>query len=248
MGLASAECEALCARAAQRGVAVGVNHNFLFSRAYESLRKAAKEGSLGRIDHVAANWHFALPTLQFGPFDSWMLAAPANILFELGSHLGAFVLDLVGAPDITLSAAGNQILLPGNQAVYRQWTILARAQAATVALSMSITTGQADRMLRVRGRGGSAQLDFGRDIVWYDTTVTDNPIFDSYETANTAANALHRQAKHDRFRRLKSALAKRPDANPFDEGVFRSIRTFYAGGVLKMDPRHDGRFAAGVIR
>src|SRR5580693_9714712 len=36
-GLDSGACAALCVRAAQRGVALGVNHNFLFSRSYESL-------------------------------------------------------------------------------------------------------------------------------------------------------------------------------------------------------------------
>jgi nucleoside-diphosphate-sugar epimerase/predicted dehydrogenase len=248
MGLDSADCDALCARAAQKGVAVGVNHNFLFSRAYESLRDRVKAGYLGRIDHVAANWHFALPILQFGPFDSWMLAAPANILFELGTHLGAFILDLVGAPEITAAVASNPTVLPGNQKVFRQWTLTGRAQAATVVLSMSITTGQADRILRVRARAGSAQLDFGRDIVWTDTTVTDNPIFDSYATASTAGRVLRTQAKRDRTRRVRSALAKRPEANPFDEGIFRSINAFYAGGILHVDPRHSGRFAANVIR
>jgi nucleoside-diphosphate-sugar epimerase len=139
-------------------------------------------------------------------------------------------------------------MLPGNQKVFRQWTITGRAKTATVLLSMSITTGQADRVLRVRARAGSAQLDFGRDIVWTDTTVTDNPIFDSYATACTAGRVLRSQAKRDRARRLKSALAKRPDANPFDEGIFRSINAFYADGVLQVDSRHSGRFAADVIR
>lgn len=248
MGLDSAACTALCARATEKGVAVGVNHNFLFSPGYEALRVSVKAGELGRIDHIAANWHFALPILQFGPFDSWMLAAPANIMFEVGSHLGAFIVDLVGLPDIASAVVGNPIALPAGQTVYRQWTALGRGDAATVLLSISITAGQADRILRVRGRGGSAQLDFGRDIGWRDVTVSDNPIFDSHATAEAAGQALCRQATGDRIRRLKSALSKRPDANPFEESIFRSISAFYAGGVLQVDPRHDGRFGADVIR
>jgi nucleoside-diphosphate-sugar epimerase/predicted dehydrogenase len=248
MGLDSAACAALCARAAEKGVAVGVNHNFLFSPRYESLRASVKAGEIGRLDHIAADWHFALPILQFGPFDSWMLAAPANIMFEIGSHLCAFIVDLVGLPDIASAVVGNPIALPAGQTVYRQWTALGRADAATALLSISISAGQADRILRVRGRGGSAQLDFGRDIGWRDLTVSDNPIFDSHATAEAAGRALRQQAKGDRIRRLKSALAKRPDANPFEESVFRSISAFYAGGVLQVDPRHDGRFGADVIR
>jgi nucleoside-diphosphate-sugar epimerase/predicted dehydrogenase len=248
MGLDSNGCAALCALAEANGVALGVNHNFLFSPGYEALRAAVKAGEFGRVDHLAVNWHFAQPNLQFGPFDSWMLAAPANIFFELGPHLAAFVVDLIGLPEFTSANAGNPILLPGNQTVYRQWTALGRSGAATALVSISTTTGHADRILRIRGRGGSAQLDFGRDIGWRDFSVTDNPIFDSYSTAELAGRTLHDRAKADRFRRIKSALTKRPDANPFEESIFRSIRAFYADGILQVDPRHNGKFGSDVIR
>jgi predicted dehydrogenase/nucleoside-diphosphate-sugar epimerase len=248
MGLSSAACEELCAQASKKGVAVGVNHNFLFSPRYEALRASLKNGELGRIDQLTVSWHFAQPILQFGPFDSWMLTAPANMLFEVGPHLGAFVLDLVGEPEIISAVAGDPIELPGAQTVFRQWTVIARVATTTVLLSISISPGHADRILRVRGRGGSAQLDFGRDIVWRDTNGSQNPIFDAYSTAERAARQLFHEAKRDRFRRLKSALSKRPDANPFEESIFRSISAFYANGVMKVDPRHDGHFGAGVVR
>ena len=248
MGLDSRACTALCTRAAEKGVALGVNHNYLFSPVYESLRTNVKGGDLGRIDHVAVNWHSALATLKFGPFNSWMLGAPANVVFEFGAHLGAFVLDLVGMPNIASAVAANPIALPAGQTVYRQWAAVGRAEAAIAIFSISLTAGHADRFLRVRGSGGSAQLDFGRDIGWRDVTVTDNPIFDSHATAEAAGRALLRQAKRDRIRRLKATLFKQPDANPFEESIFRSIRAFYAGGVRQVDPRHDGRFGTDVIR
>ena len=160
---------------------------------YESLRANVKAGELGRIDHIAVDWHFALPILQFGPFDSWMLAAPANIIFELGPHLAAFIVDLIGLPDIISRSPRIRSRCRG-QTVYRQWSAVGRADTATVLLSISITAGQADRILRVRGRGGSAQLDFGRDICWRDSTVTDNPIFDSYATAKSAAGHCARKS------------------------------------------------------
>jgi nucleoside-diphosphate-sugar epimerase/predicted dehydrogenase len=248
MGLDSRACAELCTLAADKAVAVGVNHNFLFSRRYESLREGVKSGEFGRLDHVSVNWHYALPILQFGPFDNWMVAAPANIVFELGPHLAAFVVDLVGCPDIVSANAGNPIELPARQTVYRHWTALGRAGHATVQLSISLTAGHEDRILRIRGRGASAQLDFGRGIGWRDTIVRDNPLFDSYEIAVSTGRTLLRQARIDRARRLKSALAKRPGANAFEEGMFRSIAAFYASEVGRLDPRHDGRFATEVIR
>jgi predicted dehydrogenase/nucleoside-diphosphate-sugar epimerase len=248
MGLDSTACVALCQLARDKGVALGVNHNFLFMPAYESLRVSVGAGELGRIDHVAVNWHYALPILQYGPFDSWLLAAPANVVFELGPHLCAFIIDLIGMPDVVSADAGNPLALPADQTVFRHWTALARAGATTALMSISITAGQSDRLLRVRGRGGSAQLDFGHDIVLRNLTMGGNPIFESHAVAVNAARELRLQASRARTRRLRAALAKRPDANPFDEGIFRSIRTFYSGGLLSVDPRHDGHFATEVIR
>jgi nucleoside-diphosphate-sugar epimerase/predicted dehydrogenase len=248
MGLDSGACAALCARAAVKGVAVGVNHNFLFSRGYESLRAIVKSGEIGRIDHLDVNWHFALPILQFGPFDTWMLGAPANLMFETGPHLAAFVVDLVGSATVLAAVAENPIILPPAQTAYRKWSVIARAGAASVALAISHTAGHADRRLRVRGRGGSVSLDFGRDISWRESSVHDNPIFDAYEAAKSAGRALTHVARRDRVRRLRSALAKQAGANPFEESIFRSIQVFYASGLERTDWRHDGRFGVEVIR
>ncbi len=248
MGLASCDCAALCDRAAEQGVALGVNHNFLFSQGYESLRASVRAGQLGRLDHLAVNWHFALPILKFGPFDSWMLAAPANILFELGSHIGAFVVDLLGVPEITCAVAGDPLDIPAGRRAYRQWTAVGHAGQATASLSISISGGHADRFMRIRGRCGAAQLDFGRDIGWREFTVSENPILDSHAVAASAGRTLHRQARNDRIRRLKMALARGPAANPFEESVSRSISAFYQARLREVDPRHSGPFATDVIR
>ena len=248
MGLESAACAALCDLAERRGVAVGVNHNFLFSSEFEVLRARVKAGEFGRIDHLSLSWHTSLPILQSGPFDSWMLAAPANVLFELGPHLGAFAIDLVGLPSIVSAVAANPIALPGGQTVFRQWTAIGQASSATTVLSISLTPGQADRILRLRGRGGSAQLDFGRDIATSDFTTSENPIFESYAVATTAARAMRRQATRNAARWLKGALANGPNANAFEESIFRSISTFYSGGIQRIDSRHSGRFGVETIR
>ncbi|HTV52117.1 MAG TPA: NAD-dependent epimerase/dehydratase family protein [Steroidobacteraceae bacterium] len=248
MGLDSTACAAICELAAQKGLPLGVNHNFLFSEGYEALREGFKRGELGRADQLSVSWHFALPILQFGPFDNWMLAAPANTLFELGSHLAAFVVDLVGSTHVDCAVAGNPLTLPAGQTVFRHWTAVAHAGAATVTLSLSLTQGQADRILRLRARGGSMQLDFGRDIGWREFTLSDNPIFDAHAIATGSARSKRRDARRQLLRRLSAALAKRPDANPFEASVFRSIQAFYAGGLRRIDARHGGELATEAIR
>ncbi len=53
----AADCEALVRLAAERGVRLGVGHNFLFSEPYEQLRRDLRSGVLGRIDDVMITWH-----------------------------------------------------------------------------------------------------------------------------------------------------------------------------------------------
>ncbi len=245
MGLDSAACNALCTLAEDRGLRVGVNHNFLWSATYDHLRARIQRGEIGRIDQIAVNWHFGLAQLRYGPFDTWMLTDPSHIIFELMPHLGAFLIDLVGEAVLTNVSATNPVTLPGGAVVYRHWTIVGHAGPATILLSLSLTDGHPERSLYVRGRGGSARLDFGRDFGWLNMTATDNPIFDAHAMADTTGKTLRKQAARDRRRRLRSALAKRPDANPFEDSVFRSIQGFYGPAL---DPRHDGRNGAKVIR
>ncbi len=247
MGLDSSACRQLAELARTRGVALGVIHNFLFSRSYETLRSAVRAGELGRLDRIAVNWHFGLPLLQFGPFDAWPIAAPANLIFELGSHLAAFVIDLIGAPSVIQAEASQPLLLPGGQSIPRHWTALLRRDATSALLSLSVTAGHADRSLHVRARAGSATLDFGRDLLLRQGVAHDNPIFDAHAVARSLGADLLRQARTERARRLRAALAKRPEAQPFEESMARSIAAFHAASG-ELDSRHDARFGTEVIR
>ena len=94
-----AEADNLLLTARDRVLKIGVNHNFLYSAAYERLRKIVHSGAIGPLDHVTFNYFFELPQIRFGPFDSWMLRAPGNVIFEVGPHLVSAVLDLVGKPE-----------------------------------------------------------------------------------------------------------------------------------------------------
>jgi predicted dehydrogenase/nucleoside-diphosphate-sugar epimerase len=245
MGLDAGECEALGELAEKRGLKLGVNHNFLFARGYEGVRNAVRGRELGEIDHLTVNWLFDLPLLRHGPFDSWMLGAPANLMFELGPHLLAFAIDLLGDVSIRSADVGKPIDLPGDRRVWRHWHALGESRAGSMSLALSVAAGHADRSILLRGAAGSARYDFGRDLGWTDRSFTDNPIFEAYDSAKALGTAV-RSARADRRRRVGLALAKRPWANPFEESVARSIWAFYSSREL--DSRHDAASAARVIR
>lgn len=248
MGLSSAECARLGKLADAKGVRLGVNHNFLFLPGYERLRAAVAEGALGRADHLVCHWNFELPQIRSGPFDAWLLSAPANLFFELGPHLAAFVLDLLDQVDITAAVASKAIDLPTGQRVYRAWNVLGGNQRTGFSLSISATPGQADRILRLRGSGGSAQYDFGRDIFWEEHTQTVNPIFDAYAVAKGIAGQVRSAAAIDRRRRIAAALRKSLASEPFTESMARSISAFYANLKGSVDPRHHWSFGTRTMQ
>jgi predicted dehydrogenase/nucleoside-diphosphate-sugar epimerase len=248
MGLSAEDCRRLGALADEKGLRLGVNHNFLFLPGFERLRSAIMEGPLGRIDHLGCNWHFELPQLRSGPFDAWMLSAPANLFFELGPHVAAFALDLLGeGAEITLASAGNPITLPTGHRAFRSWSISGTRGRSTFAMSISTARGQPDRSLRVRASGGSAQLDFGRDIYWEERTQSANPMLDAFAVGMGIGRQASADARRDRRRRLLAALRKSLDSEPFSESMRRSIARFYAAPDQPVDERQHWAFGARII-
>ncbi len=248
MGPSAADCRALCDLAEARGRVLGVNHNFLFTPAYQGIRDDKASGRLGAIDHLTVNWLYALPLLQFGPFNNWMVTQPGNLVLELGSHLASFALDLLGETRITAAIADNPIELPGEQRVWRRWTAIGQGGGAALNFNLSVSPGQTDRSLSIRASGAVAHLDFERGVAWTTTQSSDNPIFDNLHASRSAAVAVGRGAVTSFGRYLGRALRKQPAANPFEESIALSVAAFYAGLDGGLDPRLTGRFGAQVIQ
>lgn len=246
--LSSAAALSLAEAAERRGVRLGVNHNFLFGRNYQPIREAVRSGALGRIDALSIDWQYELGLIKHGPFDNWIVAGPANPLFEIAPHPIAFALDLLGELTIDHVECSGEADLPSGVRVPRRWRVLGTGRGASVVITIAFTPGHEARCLSVRGDGGGARYDYGRDIGGIERKHSDNPLFDSFGAARAAGRQLREQAATDLRRRLAAALRKAPGASPFEESVFRSISGFYAATGHQVDPRHDARFAAETIR
>src|SRR5258708_22057184 len=108
-----------------------------------------------------------------------MLSAPATLFFELGRHLAGFILDLAGEVEVAAAIASRPVDLPTGQRAFRSWAVLGEGKGANFNLSLSTSRGQEHRLLRVRGSGGSTQLDFRRDIYSEEPVGLASPILDS---------------------------------------------------------------------
>ena len=239
--LAATNAKAVVDLAKARGLKLGVSHNFLFTSAYEEVRRKMQAGEFGPLDHVHVQWLYALGLIQFGPYDNWMVREPQNLLFELGSHLGAFVMDLVGTPEVVHAEAGDAIDLPGNQRA----SPMGRHVASRPHVGAVRHVGQ-PRLPRAQlahpwSGWRSVSVDFERNLATSSRVGSTSALFDNLGTSRAQGAALQ-QGRSNFLRSFKGALKKDSTANGFHDSVQRAVACFYRTDQ-PLDKRVDGRSA-----
>ncbi len=247
MALRSAECRELTDLAARKNLKLAVNHNFLFQPSYEKLRRQAADGTLGNLDQITINWLYPLGLIQSGPFNNWMLREPGNLFLELGPHLVAFVIDLVGPLDELQTNISRPIDLPGGSRVYRYWHVHGTKGNTAVDLTLSVLPGYGDRSVTVHAQAASARCDFARDLYYRDEPSGCGLVIDNFVTAVNVAHQLVTNSVGNLFKAVTNTLKKRPAANPYGECIERSIRAFYNAETSQPDSRLTGQFGVDVI-
>ncbi|MBL1321899.1 MAG: NAD-dependent epimerase/dehydratase family protein [Methylophaga sp.] len=227
MGTNQKECQALDDLAKEHNVKVSVNHNFVFLSSYEKLREDVADGVIGKLDHVNINWFSALPQIQFGPFNIWMLQKPENLIFELGPHLIAFLVDLLGVPDDLKVDVSLPIDLPGGNRVYRHWHIYGNCGKTSFDLNLSVIPGYTDKRISVRGHAATATCLFDRDIYYIDEPSGAGLLFDNFLSVKNVAWQVGKNSIKNLFKSVKGTLQKSPSANPFGECINKNIHAFY---------------------
>jgi predicted dehydrogenase/nucleoside-diphosphate-sugar epimerase len=243
----AADCDALTALASERGLRLGVGHNFLFAEPYQRLRRAVRSGVLGRIDHVTITWNRPLPQIVHGPFDIWMLRDPRNIMLEVGSHSAAHMLDLIGEPDTMEARAGNAIELPTGTRFYRRWQVSALKGQTAVELRFSFVPGFSEYRLHVRGSLAAATVDFERNTYVLAEHRPLDPDFESHAMVVSQAGELKRQARQTLSKYLRSKLRLTQRGNPYGESIARALDAFYEPAA-ELDERLSARLGARTIR
>jgi predicted dehydrogenase/nucleoside-diphosphate-sugar epimerase len=242
------ECDELVRIAEERGLRVGVGHNFLFSSQYEQLRHDLRSGILGRIDHVTITWHRPLPPTQFGPFNIWMLRDPRNILLEIGSHSVAHMIDMVGEPDEMKVYPSNPMDLPTGVKFYRRWQVNAYTGHTAVELRFSFVPGFAEYTIHVRGSLASASVDFERSTYTLQQHQPKDPDFDSYAMVSGNAKSLKKQARRTLLHYFRSKIDMGTRGTPYGATIASAMDAFYAPAGTALDERVDARTGARVIR
>jgi len=230
------------------GRRIGVNHNFLFTRAYERLRTAIKSGTLGSIDHLAIDYLFELPQLRSGPFNSWMLEDPANILLETGPHFLSILLDLLGQPEALSVTVDRKLALPGGTDIYRRCRIHCNVGRAAVDVTMNIGPGFSQRKIFARGLFGAGTVDLDANTCAIDRTPLTTDLH-RYERSRLLAKQLRRQSLAVLSDYALTMFKLRRRGNPYQSSIIDSVSTFYSSlsKATPIDTRISGEFGRDVV-
>lgn len=162
------EAKALQELASKNNVRVAVNHNFVFSRPFNALRKALDEGALGPLKSIRVVWKKGLPPINVGPWNLWMLREPGNILFETGSHSLSELLAIVNEPEIKSVDARFPKTLPSGSTFYRRWNITALSGPVSIQIDTCFDQGYEQHFVEVEGMFGVARADIENDVFIFD--------------------------------------------------------------------------------
>ena len=237
-----AEADELVQLARQKGLYLGVSHNFLFTEAFEQLRKVIRSNALGPIDQVTFNYLYELAQIRLGPFNSWMLRSPENVVFETGPHLISALLDVAGTAKITSVLADRQTTLPNGRHIYRRWRVRADAGRTAIDLNMNFGPGFPQRTIYVRGLLGSAVADFDANTCVVDQRTPLDMDIDRYRRSRSAARQITAQARGVLSRYIFGKLKVINAGNPYQNSISASTACFYS--AIKGGQPLDSRIAS----
>ena len=250
MCLTIAEADEMLALASEKHLYLGVNHNMMFFSAYQRLREIVHSGVLGPIDNIGINYFSELGQIRNGPFETWLLRAPGNVVLETGPHLFSILLDLAGPPGEISVRADRDVTIPGGAQVFRQMADRSHTNGRVAAqVHMNFGPGFNERTITVHGLAGTATADLNANTCLVDTRSLLDVDLDRHRRSRSLATQLRSQAGQTLRRYILSKLKLRPGGNPYQLSFLDSVASFYATlrerGTL--DRRIDGAFGRDVI-
>lgn len=246
VAVSAAEVKHMRDAARENGRIIAASHNFLGLPGYERLKKLVARGELGRLSSLQVDWALPLAPLRSGPFGLWLLREPRNLLLELGPHLYAFAVDLLGVPEILHLELGQPVELAGGGTRHQSWRILARVGQVDVAFNIALVEVKTDKCVTVRGSSGVARLDFDTDVLVVGTDNTSDLVLNPLRSQLSMAGQHLREGLVNAGRQLTSLNRKSPYGLSFRTVVGAFVRT--VRGEVALDPRFGLDTALSVMQ
>lgn len=247
LAVTSDDARRLSDAAGSRGVALGVNQNFVYHPAFLRLRRALDSGVIGRPRFISCLYNVALRQLAAGQFGHWMFHAPGNILLEQAVHPLSQIAALAGPIGEVRPLAGAAIeLAPGVDFFPALDVSLAGARLPA---QLHFAVGQSYPVWRISVIGDDGVLT--ADILtnrclcegrtrWLDAL--DHALSGTQLAAQIARDSLGNLAGY-----ALSMLRLRPPSDPFFLSMQGSITAFHQALAAGAKPPLDGAFGADLV-
>ncbi len=227
MCLTGQQCDDLGALSTSLSRRFAVAHNFLFHRCFQELKNDLNVGRFGPLDQVVITWNKELGQLRNGPFDIWMLQSPENLLLEIGSHLFAYAVDILGEIQIDSISTGRFRTLPSGKQIPEHWTIIGYSRLTKLQIHISFVPAFTEHSVQVRGSFGSAtaNMENGTYLPVLHSAMPDD--FDRYQMSQSCAKKLRWQSRSVIGDYLLSKARKKLHGSLYGESIGNAIQAFY---------------------
>ncbi len=230
------------------GRVLGVSHNFLFFRPYERLRDDLAAGRFGAIDQIDIVWNKELGQVKAGPHAGWLFARPEHVLVEVGPHSFAHLLDLVGEPDRLTVTVGDRVDLPLGREFYRRWEAIGWKGDTSVRLRWSFIGGYPEHYIHVRGRSGSATVDFERSSYVFNDHTAQMLDLDRLAISTRTARQAFEGGVETFGRYMLGKLGVVKGGKPFADSIASAVAAFYEGRRSgRLDARLGAEMGVGAV-
>jgi predicted dehydrogenase/nucleoside-diphosphate-sugar epimerase len=248
MATSTAECETLTALAADKGVVLGVNQNFVFHPTYRAARRILlDERRLGSIRSLHVTFNVPLRQLAARQFGHWMLREPLNILLEQAVHPLSQMVDLLGAPSAVEGKPGKPLILAPGREFYDRWS--ADLLCGDTPAQLYLAFGQSFHAWRFTAicDDGILVCDLSAGRVMVQGRAQWPEFLDNMVTGVGMAGRVAGQSVGGAIGYITGLLKLRPKSDGFLVSMRESIAAFYRGLPNGRAPI-DGKFGGSLVR
>ena len=242
-----AECESLLKSAAEAGVALGVNQNFVYHPAFVRLRRCIAERRLGRPNFIASIFNLPLQQLQSRQFGHWMFEEPGNILLEQAVHPLSQIVALAGRVEHSAEIAEPAREISPGVPLYRSLSVALRCEQMPAQLRVAVGQSFPFWQLTVTCDDGVAVADMQNNRFFTYRQTRWLPFIDNTLSGLQTAGTMLRDSAAETADYILSTAKIKPNTDSFFKSMKGSICAFHDALDGGRPPPLDGSFGAHLV-
>ena len=247
LAASGAECRLLLTTAADAGVALGVNQNFVYHPAFVRLRRCIAERQLGCPTFISSLFNLPLQQLQAHQFGHWMFAEPGNILLEQAVHPLSQIVALAGRVEHSAALAEPPREISPGVPLYRSLSVALRCEQMPAQMRVAVGQSFPFWQLAVTCDDGVAVADMQNNRFFTYRQTRWLPFIDNTLSGARTAGTMLRESVAATADYILSTSKIKPNTDSFFQSMKGSIGAFHDALDGGRPPLLDGSFGAHLV-